>query len=183
MFVNTSATPKHSSHPPRPQSGYDLPIYGLDNGDFLSIHVPAIICIFISLISVIYVLVSSFKNENCRLFFSWPKPQRFVVYLAICDGMYNLCHSMDHIHILITRNHVYPKSLCTFYGFMLAEFITSQNLMVNVVCVNAFTLVYFRKNLNFGRYDYRILLWTFGLPFIGAIIAVSLKTMGSNGTL
>ena len=165
------------------ETGYDLPLYGIDNGQFLFIHIPALICIFLSLICVIAVLIFSFRKRNARTFFKWSKSERFVVYLALCDGLFNICHSMDHLHIVIKRDHVYPKALCQFYGFMLAEFITAQNLMVNLVSINAFILIYFRRNIDFGIYDHRLLLWMFGLPFIASVIALSLGTFGPNGSL
>ena len=165
------------------RDGYDLPVYGLKEGQFLAIHVPALVCITLSLIAVVSVFVFTFKRKNIKTFFTWSKSERFVIYLAICDGSFNVCHLVDHLHILITKDHIQPSHLCSFYGFMLAEFILAQNLMVNVVSINAFLLVFFRKNMNFGKYDYRLLLWTFGLPFLAAIIALSFGTMGPNGTL
>ena len=163
--------------------GYDLPVYGLDSGQFLGIHVPALTCIFLSLISAFVVLIFSFRYQSFRTFFKWSKSERFVVYLALCDGLFNISHSLDHLHILITRNHVYPKQLCKFYGFMLAEFITSQNLLVNVISINAFVLIYFRRNLDFGRYDYKLLLWVFGAPCLAAFAALGMGTLGPNGSL
>jgi len=164
-------------------NGYDLPVYGLEQNQFLAIHIPALTCIFLSLIAAICVLFFSFKRKSYKTFFSWTKSERFVVYLALCDGLFNISHSMDHLHILITRDHPYPSQLCQFYGFMLAQFITAQNLMVNVVSINAFVLIYYRKNLDFGIYDYRLLLWTFGFPFVAGLLALGLGTMGPNGTL
>ncbi|KAK3093666.1 hypothetical protein FSP39_018658 [Pinctada imbricata] len=164
-----------------PRDGYDLPVYGIANGQFYNLHVPALTCIFLGLFTVIGVLVASFRLQSYRTFFSWSKSERFVVYLALCDGLFNIAHSMDHLHIIITRNHVYPKELCQFYGFMLTEFITAQNLMVNVVAFNAFILIYFRKNVEFGKYDWRLLLYTFGTPFVAASIAAALGTLGTNG--
>ena len=66
---------------------------------------------------------------------------------------------------------------------MLAEFITAQNLMVNVVAINAFLLMYFNRNLDFGKRDYRLLIWTFGIPLIGATIAAFFKQLGPTGSL
>ncbi|XP_069118065.1 uncharacterized protein [Argopecten irradians] len=163
-------------------SGYDLKVYGLDNGQFLSIHIPALSCIVISLICAVAVIVDAFRLQGVRSFFSWTKSERFVVYLAVCDGLFNIAHSMDHLHIVITRDHVHPVQLCEFYGFMLAEFITAQNLMVNVVAINAFVLIYYRKStVRFGRYDWRLLTWTFGVPFVGATIAGIADQLGPNG--
>lgn len=165
------------------KSGYDLPVYGLENGQFYSIHIPAITCIILSFLSAAAIVIASFRLQSIKTFFSWTKSERFVVYLALCDGLFNIAHSMDHTHIVLTRNHVYPKELCEFYGFMLAEFITAQNLLVNIVALNVFVLIYFRKDLDFGTYDWRLLLYTFGLPCVGGTLAAYFDTLGPNGTL
>lgn len=166
---------------PAPRSGYDLPVTGLDNGQFYYIHIPAMTCIALSFFSACAVLICSFRMQSFKTFFSWTKSERFVVYLAVCDGLFNIAHTLDHAHIAITRNHVYPKALCEFYGFMLAEFITAQNLMVNIVAINAFILIFFGNDLNFGKADWRLLLWTFGAPFLGATIAGAAGQLGPNG--
>ena len=165
------------------RDGYDLEVYGLANGQFYYIHVTALCFIVTSLCCAIIVMVLSFRRQSFHTFFSWTKSERFVVYLAICDGLFNAAHSVDHLHMVTTRNHVYPKELCKFYGFVLAEFVTAQNLMVNIVAVNAFLLMYFQTNLKFGRYDWRLLSWTFGLPCAGAIVAAFYDQFGTNGSL
>ncbi|KAK3092937.1 hypothetical protein FSP39_009115 [Pinctada imbricata] len=166
----------------RPQTGYDLPIYGLDDGQFYEIHIPAITCIAISFFSGLAVLISSFRIQSYKTFFSWTTSERFVVYLSFCDILFNMAHSLDHIHIVITRDHVYPKGLCSFYGFMLAEFISAQNLLVNIIAFNAFLLLYYCRQMNFGVRDWRLLVYTYGVPLIATSIAASLKTLGPNGT-
>lgn len=164
-------------------NGYDLDVYGLKDDKFYQLHVPAITCIALSLISALMVITLSFKSQSFKTFFSWTKSERFVVYLAICDALFNVAHSMDHLHIVITKDHVRPLELCQFYGFALAEFISAQNLMVNIIAINAFVLIYYRKNLDFGRYDWRLLSWTFGLPFLGATAAAIAGQLGPNGAL
>lgn len=164
-------------------SGYDLPLYGLANGQLLYIHIPALTCISISFICVVIVLTLSFRRQSCRTFFRWTRSERFIVYLAVCDGGFNVAHFTDHLHIVIVRDHVYPKELCEFYGFNLALFISAQNLMVNVVAINAFVLIYFSKQIPFGKKDYRLLLWTFGAPFLFSAIAGILGQLGPNGSL
>ncbi|XP_062580350.1 uncharacterized protein LOC134242277 [Saccostrea cucullata] len=166
-----------------PSDGYSLPVYGLTEGHFYTLHIPALSCIFLSFASAVLTMVLSFRQKSYKTFFLWSKSERFVVYLAICDAAFNLAHSMDHLHILITKNHVYPKELCEFYGFMLAEFITAQNLMVNIIAVNAFVLILLNKQIDFGIKDYRLLLWTFGTPFICATVAGIAGQLGPNGSL
>ncbi|XP_062580351.1 uncharacterized protein LOC134242278 [Saccostrea cucullata] len=169
-------------HPRVLRDGYDLPVYGLASGRFYALHIPALICIFLSLTSVIVTIVLSFRKKPKKSFFDWTKSERFIVYMAICDGAFNVSHSLDHLQILATRNHVYPVTLCQFYGVMLLEFITAQNLMVNIVAVNAFTLMIFNKQLNFGKRDWRLLLWIFGAPFVFSMIALATKQIGPTGS-
>lgn len=165
------------------KNGYDLPVTGLDNGQFYYIHIPAMTCIGLSFFSACAVLIFSFRMQSYKMFFSWTKSERFVVYLAVCDGIFNIAHTLDHAQIAITKNHVYPKELCEFYGFMLAQFITAQNLMVNIVAINAFILIFCNKDLNFGKADWKLLIWTFGTPFLGATIAGVSGQLGPNGAL
>ncbi|XP_053400394.1 uncharacterized protein LOC123558079 [Mercenaria mercenaria] len=164
------------------ESGYDLSVYGLANGVFYYLHIPALFCISCSFCCVVISLILSFRHENYRTFFSWTKSERFIVYLALCDGGFNISHSMDHLQYVITKYHIRPKELCEFYGFLLAEFISAQNLMVNVVATNAFTLTVFKKNIDFGKYDWRLLAWTFGLPFVGATAAAVTGQLGPTGS-
>lgn len=181
---NSTTTETQVQGENNPQSGYDLPVYGIKNETFYSIHIPAIICITCSFVCAVIAITLSFKKQSYRTFFNhWSKSERFIVYLALCDGLFNVSHFTDHLHIVIVRDHVYPKELCEFYGFNLAVFITAQNLMVNIVAINAFMLIYFNKNLNFGTRDWRLLLWTFGAPFLGAAIAGIAGQLGPNGSL
>lgn len=163
--------------------GYSLPVYGLSDGTFYHIHIPALTCIVLSFISAISIMAYSFFHQNIRTFFTWSKSERFVVYMALCDALFNMAHFSDHLHIVLTKHFPLPKPLCAFYGFMLAEFISAQNLMVNIVAINVFMIVYFRRKLYFGRWDYRLLLYIFGLPGTGAAIAWAFGTLGPNGTL
>lgn len=177
MNKNVNATDKNLL-----KSGYDLPVYGLDNGTFYYLHIPALFFILCSFCCVVITLKLAMRHGNFRKFFTWSKSNRFVVYLAVCDGTFNLAHSMDHIHYIINREHVRPKGLCVFYGFLLLEFISSQILMVNVVAINAFFIMVFKKQVNFGQYDWRLLSWTFGIPFVCASGAAAFEQFGPTGS-
>lgn len=54
--------------------------------------------------------------------------------------------------------------------------------MVNIIAINAFVLIYFKKQWKFGSYDWKLLAWIFGCPFVGAVIAGCLGQLGPNGT-
>lgn len=163
--------------------GYDLPIKGLSEGKFMMLHMFAITCIFISLVSVIIIFILASKKQNIRQFFTWSKHERFVMYLALCDGFFNACHSMDHLHMTFTKDHVRPPSLCQFYGFMVMLFCSAQYFLVFVVALNAFLLIYYRIVLKFGVYDWRLLVWTFGSPLLLVTIALCLEGLGPTGSL
>lgn len=164
-------------------SGYDLPVYGLSNGSFYYIHIPALVCIFSSFCCVLAVLILSFRQKDCKSFFRWTKSERFIVYMAICDGCFNLTHSMDHLHYTITKDHVRPRELCEFYGFIMGQFLTAQNLLVNIVAINAFVLMFLNKNLEFGNADWRLMAWTLGVPIVSYTAAVATGQLGPTGTL
>ncbi|CAG2189899.1 unnamed protein product [Mytilus edulis] len=182
MNVSSSATIAVTTETKELKDGYDLPVYGLANGTFYGIHVPALICICLSLICVISVISYSFYHQHISTFFHWTICERFAVYMAICDGLFNISHFSDHLHIVLTKELPTPKYLCAFYGFLLAEFVTAQNLLVSIVAINVFVLVYFRKKLDFGCKDYRLLVFIFGAPALGLTVAAGLGQLGPNGS-
>lgn len=164
------------------KDGYDIPIYGLDNGTFYYLHIPAIFCIFVSFTCATISIALSFRRKRHEAFFRyWTKSERFVVYLAVCDGLFNLAHFTDHLHIVIAKDMVHPRELCEFYGFNLAVFINAQCFMVNIIAVNACLLIYFDKNISFGRYDWKLLFWVFGAPLTGSLISACLGKFGPTG--
>ncbi|KAL4217515.1 hypothetical protein ACF0H5_023964 [Mactra antiquata] len=101
--------------------------------------------------------------------------------MAFCDGFFNISHFLDHTHMAVTKDHVHPKALCEFYGFCLLWFIAAQMLLVNVVAINIFMLMYFDVNINFGQRDWRLLLYTFGVPFIASCVAATTGQLGPCG--
>ncbi|WAR16442.1 hypothetical protein MAR_031036, partial [Mya arenaria] len=151
------------------KDGYDIPLYGLDNGMFYYVHVTSIVCLTVSLICALSTITSSFWSHLAGEFYTgWTKGERLAVYLSICDFFLNISLLMNHLPILITKTHTSPKELCSFFGFIMTEFMLAQILMVNVVAINIFTTMFFGTNYSFGKFDSGILLWSFGVPFIGA---------------
>ncbi|OWF54513.1 uncharacterized protein LOC110444268 [Mizuhopecten yessoensis] len=177
MMATTQAIHGNVSDTSFSQSGYDLEVY--DNGHFYGIHLSALLCILISFLCAVTVTIASFTKRKTN-FFTWSKSDRFVVYIAICDSLFNIAHSLDHTHVLVTKSHVKPKQLCAFYGFILSEFLSAQIFMINLVAINAFCLMFFNKDIPFGKWDHRLLIWTFGAPLLASIVAVSLNQFGPN---
>ncbi|XP_043205395.1 uncharacterized protein LOC122372356 [Amphibalanus amphitrite] len=182
MMPNDLSMLKMENGTTRPiRSGYDLPVYGLDNGQFYVIHIAALCCIAASFCCALTTFVCSFRSHR-RPFFLWSQSDRIVVYLAVCDGLFNVSHSLDHLHYVIQRGHVTPPALCAFYGFMLSEFISAQNILVLITAINACLLVHRYRGLSFGKCDWRLLSIIFGTPALFGFVVASLDGFGPTGT-
>ena len=165
-------------------SRYNFPVYGKSEGLFKVIHGAALACIFVSMTCACIVLTLSFKRQACRHFFSkWSKCDRFIVYLSTCDLLFNISHSMDHLHMLITDDHVRPLALCETYAFFVFLFVSSQCIMTVLIAINAFVLIRFRKTFDFGKRDWKLLTLTFGGSFVLCLTATILQEMGPTGFL
>ena len=163
------------------ETGYDLPVYGIIEGTFTQMHVLAITSISISLVCVTLVMVLSFKENNKRPFYKWPKSERFVIYMVICDGMFNISHITEHILVLVSHDHVRPQALCKFYSTMSIIFVVGQTLLVNLVAVNCFVMIYFSKHMEFGKRDWRLVAWIFVLPFVITMALLAADQLGPTG--
>ena len=165
------------------RNSYDLPVYGLNTPRFYGLHIPSIVCLTFSLACAIIAFVVSFRRHKGTSFFHWVACDRFIVYLAICDGALNLPHCGDHLQVAITKDHIYPPVLCQFYGFMVAVFASSQNILVGIIAINIFAMMYFNKKLHFGKLDWILLTIVYGVPIAGGITAWCLGYLGPNGVV
>ncbi|XP_061168974.1 uncharacterized protein LOC133178247 [Saccostrea echinata] len=159
-----------------------IPVLGLEDGRFYSYHVTALVTIGASLSCVIAIFWVSFRSHSYKSFFLWTVSDRFVVYLATCDGLFNLTHVLDHVQMVVTKSHVYPKGLCVFYAFLIVVFTTAQALLVLVIALNSFSLVILEKTVKFGAYDWRLLIFMFGIPTAEASVAAFLGQLGPTGS-
>ena len=120
---------------------------------------------------------SPLKKVN---FWKWPIGERLVVYLATCDLLMSVSHTMDHAYMLAVRDHP-PVVACTIFAFFLHQFIMSQYLVLLIYAVGACSLIVFERKLSFGRRDWRLLVVAFGLPLIVGVIALCLGIFGPSG--
>ncbi|WAR22502.1 hypothetical protein MAR_016476, partial [Mya arenaria] len=155
-----------------PRDGYDFPTYGIDDGLFYALHIPSLVC-----------TVSAVSRRFRFFFTSWTNSERLIVYMAICDGLYNIVHFATHAHVALVRGPVYPRAVCVFYGYGMIVFITAQSLLVNVVSINAFMLMYLNKRLTLGIFDWRLLVWVFGVPLVGTTTAAIFDQLGPTGAV
>ena len=161
---------------------YNVTLMGIDDGSFYVIHSVALTCIVTSFVCVILVICFSF-NGNTGSFYTWNKNDKFIVYIVLCDGAFNVVHFADHFQIAVTRDHVRPIELCEFYAVLLIEFVYSQSFVVLFIAVNAFLLVKYQRILDLGKYDWRLIVGVLSCSFLPVLIAVSLDSLGPTGAL
>lgn len=165
------------------ESTSEIPVMGLNSERFYPYHITAIICIAASLVGVVAILYVSFRSRMYRAFFRWTISDRFVVYIAACDGLFNLSHVLDHVQMIVTRSHVHPRNLCVVYAFLVVVFTTAQGLLVSAIALNSFFVVHFGKSVKFGSYDWKLQIFIFGIPTVEASLAVLLNKLGPTGLL
>ena len=161
------------------ENGYDIPVFGVGHSCFYAIHVTAMCCLILSLISAIAVIFALFKTQKKTSFMKWPKHERFLVYRCICNSVYCGIHMLDHIQILIAQDHVRPTGLCNVY----------TTILINAcMCESSFSLAFlsiaFRTNVDFGQRDWKLLVNVCVIgPFSLALMVSLMDVLGPTGFL
>lgn len=164
------------------RSGYDIPLHGIGHSCFYTIHVLALVCLIMSLSSAVTVIVVLFKSQTRKPFNTWQKHDRFLIYRCMCDMLYSLVHALDHVHVILTLDHVRPAGLCTLYAIILIDSCVTEASLSFVSALNAFVSIYFRRNFDFGRRDWKLVCNIFVIgPFSLALIVCPMDVLGPNG--
>ncbi|XP_062600697.1 uncharacterized protein LOC134262335 [Saccostrea cucullata] len=159
---------------------YNVTLLGLDDGTFYPLHVSAIVCMSCSLLASIVVTALSFKTHK-KGFYLWPRSERFVVYLALCEASFNFIHMFDHVTMITERDHVHPLELCQFYAFLMVLLVTTKNLVLVIIAINGFLLIRFQRQMEFGTRDWRLFAVTLGIPSFYCSVALSFQQLGPAG--
>lgn len=83
--------------------------------------------------------------------------------------------------MVVVKDYVYLIELCEYYGFIVFMFIFVQMLFVLLIVINVFVLMKFGKNLDFGKYDWKLLLLIFGFFFVECFIVIVVGKIGLMG--
>ena len=160
----------------------DLPVYGYPGPVFYAIHVTAIVCLTISILTsagvLLYLLL--YNDRSKVKFFKRPIGERLVVYLALCDLFFSIAHELDHTYMLTTKDHP-PDRLCIFFAFFVQNFILAQALLVIFTALSTMILVLFEKKVHLGRFDWRLISFTFGIPTVNGIVGSLVPYLGQSG--
>ena len=164
-------------------SGYDLPLFGIGSWEFPAKHVSSIVSLLAGMICNAAVIFHISRKNNIKDFFDWKIAERVVVYVAMCDTLYNHIDIYSHITIYSTESYVHPMGFCRFLGFVVFVSNTAQSLLVNVIAITTVLLICYHKKINYGTYDHRLLIYVLGVPFVMGVIAASLGHLGPSPTL
>ena len=155
-----------------------LPLMGWPGPNFYILHISALVCLFISIVSSIVVF--AILRPTCPSFWSRSVGERFAVYVAVTDFMHSVSHSADHSYMLAVVDHP-PDDACVIMGYFLASTLVEQAFMITFMSVNAFILVVKETKISMGKYDWKLLMGTVGCPFLIMIPPAVLKWIGPTG--
>ena len=157
---------------------------GIDDAwRFDVIHVTGLTSLSISVICCVIVLLfiaRDAKIGSVRAFFARPVGERLLVYLALCNLLYNLSHIMDHAYMLAVRGNP-PDATCAAFGFFLNQFVVAQALIVTFTAVNAFVMVVKKTKVTLGRYDWKLFLVSLGVPLVCGTLLAATRHLGPSG--
>lgn len=156
----------------------ELPVFGYPGPLFYVLHILAVICLSISILTSSAVLFYFLRSDVH--FFKRSIGERLVVYLAISDLLFSVSHEMDHSYMLATTDHP-PEAACRTFAFFVQGLMLAQAMIVSVTSLSTMMLVVFQKKLHLGRCDWRLLSLTIVPPIGIGIGGVVLPYLGQSG--
>ena len=160
-------------------SSPSLPVMGLPGNMFYVIHFTAIVSLTTSVLFSAGVLTYVGLTKKVP-FFKQTIGERLTVYLAFCDLVFSNSHILDHGYMLAILDHV-PDDVCIFFAFMLVWTLNAQALLVVLIAILAFVMVVRGKRIKFGRYDWKLLVYAFGVPLVPAASFSIARWLGPSG--
>lgn len=139
---------------------------GMPAENWYAIHGVALFVIFTSVIgSILIIYLTLKKMRKARLHLL----QKFPMYISFCDLLFGFFHGLDHISSMVEGRVAYG-AYCKFLGFG-----TVFSMNIPSFCVSACSLCIYqtlvrKSKLDFGPYDWQLLLACYALPFVIGLI-------------
>ena len=166
------------------ESRQAVPVYGFDGSRpgtmFYVLHIVALTILSISALVNVGLLIYLVKIKTNKNIFRWPIGERLVAYLAITHMFFGVVHIWDHAYMLAVEYHP-PLTICMVFGFFVQSFGFAQTMIVLFTALNAFVMIVKEKKIPVGRYDWGLLLYAFGIPFIVGFIGLGVPFLGPAG--
>ena len=159
-----------------------VPVLFLGHPSFYWVHISAATSCSISVMFSASVLVSFLcsARKSSRSFWRMTIGERLVFYLVVCDIGFSISHGTDHTMMMITGRHA-PEPICTIFSFLLHEFCVAQSLVVNLAAVVAVVMLVRERKVEFGKFDWCLISYAFGIPLIIGVLATVLGYFGPSG--
>ena len=180
--MSTSYTIDHGNNTERyVPDGESLELYGWPGPVFYAIHILAILCLCSSMIIGTAVLILFFRNlPAAKEFWKQTIGDRLMVYLVVIDVAGAVNHAIDHAYILFIKDHP-PDMVCRVFGMLVYEFASAQVIVITFTSISACVAIVLDRKLRTGRYDWRLLLISFGIPLVIGMFGIAFRLFGPSG--
>ncbi|KAJ3387704.1 hypothetical protein HDU84_000583 [Entophlyctis sp. JEL0112] len=154
------------------------PLYGgLPFNQWMSIHTCALIVIILSMCgssNIIYLSVVAARKRTLDM------TQKFPLFISIADLLFGIFHGSDHVASLI-QGRVTTGPTCVFLGFGTVYSMNISPFWISSCAAYVFYFVTKNRSINFGRGDWGLHLFNWGIPFAINIIALAQGKFGPEG--
>lgn len=130
-----------------------------------TIHLVELICASLTLYATIKILVKSFDYFSYRL----KVIQRLPIYICINYLCLAFFHSVDHFISLVTSNTISDIG-CKILGFFVDISIYNNCIMISFMSYSMWKTMIFKKHVEMGIYDWKLLLPNFVTSIIYASV-------------
>ena len=127
------------------------------------------------------IIILLIKNRYGRNFFTWPIVERFTMYSVSTDALFYIAQSLNIVNMEFGKyDGKRGDFLCSFLGIFILEFGGCQLELGIILAVYVFVLVTHNRHMSLGKYDYALLVTTFGIPLVSLIVAESFNQIQPN---
>ncbi|KAJ3107564.1 hypothetical protein HDU97_003869 [Phlyctochytrium planicorne] len=154
-------------------SSYTIAIPTLE--EVYALHGAAMVVIVASIFGSGMVIFSTIRRSKYSTI-----GERFPLYVAIIDFMWSVSHSIDHAMMLVNKGESPPPLVCKSLGAVLALFLMAQVMLLNIIAVSMFLTVYRGWALSYGKFDWILMVLTFGVPIAYTCVGLAVDAFGPD---
>lgn len=126
----------------------------ISESHWYTIHIVVLACGLITLYFTIKTLIKALKYFNYK---TSSVIQRLPIYISINYFCLAFFHSIDHFISLVSSNPI-PYIGCRILGFLVDISIYSNCVMLSFIAYSMWKTIIFKKHVNMGIYDWKLLL-------------------------
>lgn len=139
---------------------------GLPREAWNLVHTIGICSISCSVVGSAYIIYSTLADLKKRG--ELPLSDKFPMFIAIADIAFAFSHGTDHALSLAT-DYVSSGGICVILGWWTGMSMNFTATWVFLIAYFIFSTVVLRKKLNFGKNDWKLHAFGWGVPFLWSI--------------